>query len=249
MPGRRARTRICLLVAFFFRLIGLLRAADSQQAKVDELRVVLEQLRTSNADLKQQIEQHEAAIRKLQESLAIARTESELFQQKWAEAQLRARTLGVNFADADATQAQRQLIESVRSLYLAEAERQRLIEELKRLLAAVESNRGVSAEIERAKTMLIAVEPPIQAATKTTQPTLESAKVLEVNPKLQLVVLDVGMLQGARVGMPFVVLRGDRVVAELRVVEVRRRVCGALIEKVGKGVTLAAGESAHVTKS
>jgi hypothetical protein len=35
----------------------------------------------------------------------------------------------------------------------------------------------------------------------------------------------------------------------LRVVEVRRRICGALIEKVEKNVTLATGDSARVTKS
>ena len=250
MPERQARTVISLAVVLFFGFMGLLQAADPQQAELEELRVVLEKLRASDADLKQRLEQREAVIRKLQESLAIARTESDLFQKKWMEAQLRAQTLGVNFADADATQAQRQLIESVRSLYLAEAERQRLIGQVKRLLAAVESNRDVAAEIERTKTVLAAAETQGQATTaRAAQSTLESAKVLEVNPKLQLVVLDVGMLQGARVGMPFVVVRGDRVVAELRVVEVRRRICGALIEKVEKGVALAAGDAARVTKS
>ncbi|MGA2220887.1 MAG: hypothetical protein ABSH21_03745 [Verrucomicrobiia bacterium] len=250
MPERRARTEICLAVVLFFGFMGLLQAADPQQAELEELRVVLEKLRASDADLKQRHEQREAVIRKLQESLAIARTESDLFQKKWMEAQLRAQMLGVNFADADATQTQRQLIESVRSLYLAEAERQRLIGQIKRLLAAVESNRDVAAEIERTKTVLAAAETQGQATTtQAAQSTLESAKVLEVNPKLQLVVLDVGMLQGARVGMPFLVVRGDRAVAELRVVEVRRRICGALIEKVEKGVALAVGDAARVTKS
>jgi hypothetical protein len=49
--------------------------------------------------------------------------------------------------------------------------------------------------------------------------------------------------------MPFVVLHGDRVVAELKVVEVRRRICGAVIGKVDEDVTLAAGDAARVTKS
>jgi hypothetical protein len=59
----------------------------------------------------------------------------------------------------------------------------------------------------------------------------------------------VGLLQGARVGMPLVVWRGDRVVAQLKIVEVRQRICGALIERVEKKVTLKAGDKAGVTKS
>ena len=94
--------------------------------------------------------QRDAAIKTLTESLAIARTESELFQKLWTEAQLRAQTLGANLTDADANASQRQLVESLRSLYLVEAERQRLIEELNRLLTAVQSGRNVTGEVERA---------------------------------------------------------------------------------------------------
>jgi cell shape-determining protein MreC len=113
----------------------------------------------------------------------------------------------------------------------------------------------VTAEIARAKSLLTAIRPATGdgSTTNTTvtgpEPTLESARVLEVNPNLRLVVLNVGLLHGVRVGMPFVVFRGDRVVAELKVVEVRRRICGALIENVDKDVMLTAGDAARVTKS
>jgi hypothetical protein len=240
---------ICLAVVLFFVSGGPARAEEAQPAAREELQVVLEKLRTANTDLKQQLGQREAVIRKLQESLAVARTESDLFQKKWQEAQLRAQTLGVNFGDADATQAQRQLIESIRSLYLAEAERQRLMEQLARLLTTLESNGDVAAEVERTKLLLASTWGQGETSGKMRLSTLESAKVLEVNLKLQLVVLDVGILQGARIGMPILVLRGDRVIGQLRIVDVRRRICGALIESVEKGVTVAAGDSARATRS
>src|SRR5437867_12230867 len=101
----------------------------------------LEQLSASYANAQKQLSERDAAIKTLTESLAIARTESELFQKLWTEAQLRAQTLGANLTDADANASQRQLVESLRSLYLAEAERQRLIEQLNRLLAAVQTDR------------------------------------------------------------------------------------------------------------
>jgi hypothetical protein len=228
-------------------------APQDLQTQLDELRSALEQARTNNASLKQELDQREAVIRLLTENLAIARTESELFQKRWQDAQLRAQTLGVNFADPTGTQAQRQLVESVRALYVAEAERQRLAEELLRLLAALQTNGNVAAEIVRARDVLAAGEQPMAGRAPTDarqkQPTLESAQVLDVNPSLRLVVLNVGLLHGARVGMPFVVLRGDRAVAALKVVEVRRRICGALIETTEKGVTLTTNDVVRVTKS
>ena len=76
-----------------------------------------------------------------------------------------------------------------------------------------------------------------------------AATVLDVNPDLRLVVLNVGLLQGARIGMPLVVLRGDRVIAELKIVDVRQRICGALIERTEKQVTLKTGDVARVAKN
>jgi hypothetical protein len=206
----------------------------------------LGQLSASYADAQKQVAERDAAIKTLTESLAIARTESELFQRLWSEAQLRAQTLGANLTDADANASQRQLVESLRSLYLAEAERQRLIEQLKRLLDAVQTGANVTGEVERAKALLAAEKPVSQPVTTSS---LEAARVLEFNPKLRLVVLDVGSLQGTRVGMPFIVLRGDRVIAWARVVEVRQKICGALIEKTEGNVTVKAGDTASVTKS
>jgi hypothetical protein len=236
----------------FFVAIGLLAAEEAQPptAAADELRVVVSALTSDNQRLKTELEQRETIIRLLTENLAIARTESELFQKKWSDAQLRAQTLGVNFVDETATQAQRQLVESVRALYLAEAERQRLIEQLQRLLDAIQKQGDVSGELVRMKVLLATMEQPSAGQTRNApEGTLESAVVLDANPNLRLVVLNIGLLQGARVGMPLVVLRGDRVVAELRIVEVRKRICGALIERTEKKVTLKVGDIGRVTKS
>ena len=235
-------------------MAGLLAAEEAQspaaKTATDELRVLVERLSIDNQRLKTELEQRERIIRLLTENLAIARTESELFQKKWREAQLRAQTLGVNFADESVTRAQRQLVESVRALYLAEAERQRLIEQLQRLLQAVEKQGDVVGELARTKALLTAAGQKTSERTgQATAGTLETAAVLDVNPDLRLAVLNVGLLQGVRVGMPFVVWRGDRIVAELRVVEVRQRICGALIEKLEQKVILQAGDKARVTKS
>jgi hypothetical protein len=249
VPGRR--TRVCT-VCLFFVATGLLAAEEAQPpvAAMEELRVLVEKLTSDNQRLKTELEQRETIIRLLTENLAIARTESELFQKKWSDAQLRAQTLGVDFADETTTQAQRQLVESIRALYLAEAERQRLIEQLQRLLDAIQKPGDVTGELARTKALLATSEQPSATpAEKGGEGTLEAATVLDVNPNLRVVVLNIGLLQGARVGMPLAVLRGDRVVAELRIVEVRQRICGALIERMERKVILKTRDVARVTKS
>jgi hypothetical protein len=48
------------------------------------------------------------------------------------------------------------------------------------------------------------------------------------------VVGNFGAKQGVKIGMPLRVKRGDNVIAKLRVVDVRERICGAVIEESGK---------------
>src|SRR5580704_9880519 len=115
-----------------------LAATNAAAVAVDELGVVVRSLDADNQRLKTDLEQRETIIRLLTENLAVARTESELFHKKWSEAQLRAQTLGVDFAEDNATQTQRQLAESVRALYLADAERQRLVAQVQRLIEALQ---------------------------------------------------------------------------------------------------------------
>jgi hypothetical protein len=216
-------------------------------AQLSELQLAVQALRQQNDELRQTLQQRDAQLRVLSEDLAIARTESELFQRRWAEAQLRAQTLGVNFADADTKQWQRQIIETVRSLYLAEAERQRLLEQFRRLIAAVESGQAVSAAVAVAKNAVVLSEQPGEPrAARREVGSLEAAQLVDVNRELRVAVVNVGLEQGARVGMPLVVLRDDRVIAELRIVEVRRNIAGALIGSEDKAVAIQAGDEARV---
>jgi hypothetical protein len=254
VPVLGTRTRVCA-VGLFFAVTGPL-AVGGVPAATDELRVLVERLTSDNERLKTELDQRETVIRLLTENLAVARTESELFQKQWREAQLRAQALGVNFADDSARQTQRQLVESVRALYLAEVERQRLVEQLQRLLDAVQKQGDIAGELARTKALLAAAEKPAaNEAGKTggavgqAGGSLGAATVLDVNPDLRLVVLNVGLLQGARIGMPLIVLRGDHVIAELKIVDVRQRICGALIERTEKTVTLKTGDVARVAKN
>lgn len=56
--------------------------------------------------------------------------------------------------------------------------------------------------------------------------------VREVNRELALVVIDAGETVGLRTGMSLAVVRGERVIARIRVVDVRKWISGARIESV-----------------
>jgi hypothetical protein len=225
--------------------------ATNAAIAIDEMHVLVESLSADNRRLKTDLEQRETIIRLLTENLAVARTESELFRKKWSEAQLRAQTLGVDFAADNGAQTQRQLAESVRALYLADAERQGLVAQVQRLIDALQKPGDVAGELARTKALFEAADRSPSGRTTSSPPQggLGAASVLDVNPDLRLVVLNIGQLQGARIGMPMVVVRGEHVVAELKVVEVRQRICGALIERVKEGVTLKTGDVARVARN
>lgn len=256
MPAHGMRKRVWV-VGLFFVAVWPLLAEEAQtpsaatNSAVDELRTLVNNLGADNQRLKTDLEQRETIIRLLTENLAVARTEAEVFHKKWSEAQLGAETLGVDLTDDAAAQARRQLAETARALYLAEAERQRLVAQVQRLIDALQKPGDVTGELARTKALFEAADrtDSSHAVNSQSQGALAAATVLEVNPDLRLVVLNIGQLQGARIGMPMVVMRGERVVAELKIVEVRQRICGALIERVGEGVTVKAGDIARVARN
>jgi hypothetical protein len=60
------------------------------------------------------------------------------------------------------------------------------------------------------------------------------ASVLSVKDEWSFVVANIGEQQGVKIGMPLRVMRDDQKIATLRVVDVRQRICGAVIEDSGK---------------
>jgi hypothetical protein len=58
------------------------------------------------------------------------------------------------------------------------------------------------------------------------------ASVISVKDEWSFVVGNLGEKQGVKIGMPMRVLRDDRQIATVRVVDVRQRICGAVIQEM-----------------
>jgi hypothetical protein len=59
--------------------------------------------------------------------------------------------------------------------------------------------------------------------------------VISVKDEWSFVVANIGEKQGVKIGMPMRVMRGDKKIATLRVVDVRQRICGAVIQEMDSG--------------
>jgi len=76
---------------------------------------------------------------------------------------------------------------------------------------------------------------------------LNDAKVVSIDPKSGMLVLNIGSKANVKVGMPFRVMRGERHIAEAIVAEVRPDVSGVLVQKlINKEQPVRVGDSASV---
>ena len=64
------------------------------------------------------------------------------------------------------------------------------------------------------------------------QPSLMDGSVISVKEEWSLVVGNIGEQQGGKFRMPLRVMRNDKVIATLRVVDVRQKICGAVIQEM-----------------
>jgi hypothetical protein len=70
------------------------------------------------------------------------------------------------------------------------------------------------------------------SAPDAPEPSLMDGSVISVKDEWSFVVANLGGKQGVKIGMPMRVMRGDRRIATLRVVDVRQKICGAVIQEM-----------------
>ena len=248
-----------------------IRKAEESQVQLEELKMAFRKLMTDHAALQSELEEKEQAVKTLSETLAVAQNESALLRQRWQDAQLKlARPAGVGQSNtaSGVIASEAQLADALAALGKAESDRAKLAEEMARLNAvldvALRGSGNISpiqraqalAENERVKGLLAArtaEQAGASARTATTAPdvklTLDTGQVLNLNWGLQLAVINLGESHGVRLGMPFKVVRGDRIIGHLKVVEVRRKISGAVIEWMDKQLSIQVGDRVRVTKS
>ncbi len=190
------------------------------------------------ARLNEQLLLAREAIRSLTESLALANGEAEIFKRQAEDLQTKFDALAPGSGDGE---IEERLLGAVNELGRQQNENSVLLERLLGLSEGVQafmkSSQGTDPEIRAAleqelrlaNSVLVAGSGADQAAGG---PTLTDASVVEVKPEFALIVANIGRDAGVKVGMPFQAWRDDRRIGDVRVIDVRDRISGAVIQNL-----------------
>ena len=88
---------------------------------------------------------------------------------------------------------------------------------------------AVETELRKTNEVLGA---PAAAKAESAEATLNDGMVVDVKEDLSLIVANIGQKQGVQIGMPFQVVRAGKLIGEVRVVDVRERLSGAVIQNL-----------------
>ncbi len=199
-----------------------------------------EMLLAQNDELRRQLSIQQESVQTLTTSLAESNAEAELFRRKFSDLELRMEALGLESADKDRAKLEQRLLAAVSDLRIAEKARDEFRDQMLRsdeaMLRYLKTSQGgdAQARMDVETQMRVANELAGREANATAEDeaTLMNASVVSVKDEWSLVVGNIGEKQGVKIGMPLRVLRGDKRIASLRVVDVRQRICGAVIQEM-----------------
>ena len=202
--------------------------------------VTAEALRKENDQLQKQLSIAQESMKALTSSLAESNAEAELFRRKYSDLQLQMEALGLVSANKDRAKLEQRLLAAVSDLQLAQKERDEYRDEMLRLDEAVlcylKTSQGGDAKARMdLETQLRSIDKLVAksaSAPDLAEPSLMDGSVISVKDEWSFVVGNLGERQGVKIGMPMRVMRGDRRIATLRVVDVRQRICGAVIQEM-----------------
>jgi len=197
-------------------------------------------LLVQNEELLRQLSVEQESLKALTSSLAESNAEAELFRRKYSDLELRMEALGLASASKDRAKLEQRLLAAVSDLQLAQKERDEYRDQMLRLneamLRYLKTSQGGDAQARmEVETQLRSTNNLVTrsaSAPDSAEPTLLDGSVISVKDEWSFVVGNLGEKQGVKIGMPMRVMRNDRKIATLRVVDVRQKICGAVIQEM-----------------
>jgi hypothetical protein len=238
-----SRGSVILFVGSVCSAVELAAQGNSSltESKIEnaDTKVTAAELFSQNEALRRELSLARESVRTLTDSLAESNLQAEVFRRKSSGLELRMEALGLESADKDRAKLEQRLLSAVSDLQLLQTEREQYRDQSLRLSEAIlhllktstggdaQARMEVEAQLRSLNELIAKADnPPAEMAT------LMDGSVISVKDEWSLVVGNIGEKQGVKMGMPMRVLRGDKLIATLRVVDVRQRICGAVIQKM-----------------
>ena len=207
---------------------------ESREESADAKATAAELL-SQNEELKKELAILRESVRTVTDSLAESNLQAEVFRRKYSDLELRMEALGLESADRNKAKLEQRLLGAVSDLRLLQKEREQYRDQSLRLSEAIlhllktstggdaQARMDVETQLRSLNELIAKMDnPPAETAT------LMDGNVISVKDEWSLVVGNIGERQGVKMGMPMRVMRGDKQIATLRVVDVRQRICGAV---------------------
>ena len=205
----------------------------------EERAVTAAALLAQNEDLRKQLSLQRESLKTLTTSLAESNAEAELFRRKYSDLELRMEALGLQSTSKDRTKLEQRLLAAVSDLQLAQKERDEYRDQMLRLnealLRYLKTSQGGDAQARMdVEAQMRSINQLVGKSTlpPSAEPSLMDGSVISVKDEWSFVVGNLGEKQGVKIGMPMRVMRGDRRIATVRVVDVRQKICGAVIQEM-----------------
>ncbi len=185
----------------------------------------------------------QASTARMTQSLALATGEAEVFRRQAGELKLRLEALGVEGGSGATTKLEQRLLTAASDLRVAERDRAQLREALSGLSEAAkrfsqkaattdaEAKHAFDEQVKEASRMLAVSS---TSATNAVAPpgTLTDGQVINISDELALVIVNLGSRQNVTAGMSFQVTRDNHIIGSVRVVDVREKIAGAIVESL-----------------
>lgn len=245
-PALRAIMAVWTLLA-----AGWVGAQQIGNIELLELKTTLETSARQIRELDAQLAAAKVQITTLTQSLATANADATVAREQYEKLRGVLEGLGIGALEGNRDQVQEKLLAALSDLRIVDEQKRSATDALMALSeASLVFARSSSTPDAAAKQSFEAAisrsEEIIRSANGAGTPTqgagdLHHAKVVSTKPEAALLVLDVGSRDGVRAGMPFTIFRQDQPVAQVLVVDVRKSICGAVVQE-----TLARGAAPMV---
>ncbi|MEI8285575.1 MAG: hypothetical protein WCG52_11375 [bacterium] len=230
-----------LTMLFGARAQGNRSLTDFESRKTDLEDTSSESEMNDVAALKEKLLLAQSTINALTDTAASLGSKSEVIHRELEEARLRLEAIGLKDMDGDPSRLEARLLQAIRELRVlkeknASASEQLLllsesIQVLMQTASGVNPQARMTVEAELRKTAEI-LGAPLVPQPDALNASLQDALVVDTKDELSMLIANVGKAHGVQLGMPFLILRDGRRIGSAKIIDVRERVSGAVIQNL-----------------